>query len=1584
MKRLIIGLLLAVSLGAYGQYSYRITASGASKDKGCEKSTLTNTVTVTFNGITRSISGDDNFVTGTVFSGTYSNPITAPLTVKGSFNCQCDVSPCVSSGSATFSNPTFTLPIPFGIILCEGINLPGASNSTYNVSASFNIWKSLLDTPVNISSNLAVCTGSGITLRSNDALPSYTWEVAKGAGSFFFLKTTTTNQITVTQAELAAKFSNPSGLFSFRVRNPNCVDPAVSNPISGIQFWAPAPTATAQSIPPSCVGGSDGRINITSITGFVNQYEIVLKKQAPNGSFQPEGSAIDVIQPITFPIEIGLPISAGNYMVIVANNEDPSNLGGCNVQINLTINDPPPFTILPGFSANPVSCHPNDNGAHNDGSIQLTVANGTPPYSYQANTGSGFFAITPDNPNILNPSFSGLIPATYQIKASFQNTSTGVTCESNIVSGMVIAQPVPLNLSASKTDNLCKEKDRGAINTTVSGGNGGYSFSWSASGDYAPYSIPPVEDPADLFAGNYLLTVTDAKGCSNATPLAVTITEPALPLILTASVPSQALFGGFDMTCTQDNGIIEIDAQNEALPIATYSWLKDGSPFTPSAFTFAENLTPGTYEVTVFDANNCDASQTITLNPHPGITAIATATSSFNGFNTKCPDTNEGAGEVVSVVNAFGGISYTWFDGSTNQDIFDLLPGNYAVTVIDGNGCSDVGTLVIAPPPAIQPNIQITSDFNGAAITCPGAADGAMEAFPVNGFGNYAYLWGHGPITKEITGLGQGTYTVTVTDDFGCAVTSALDINDPATMQLNFTKTSYNGSDLTCRDAADGEIQLDVLNGAAPFAYTWSEGSTTQNIAGLAPGDYAVTVTDQNNCTQVNSVTIVNPEALEVDMQHPNNFNGFDISCNGLADGAAKAFLSGGTAPYRYAWAGGQATETILGQPAGTYSVDVLDANDCPNSGSIVLTEPDVLGLATSTDVTVSCNGFSDAQVSLTGSGGAGTYSYSLNGINYQSSNVFANLNAGLHDFFIKDGNNCVMTIGETFSEPDPLDISFQNIIDATCNDPVGSAQAVATGGNGGFVFSWFDASTNQPMNDGDILVKAIAGIYRVEVSDARNCQLADLVAVSSIGGAEFDIQNIVPVTCFGFSDGSAAINVTSGIAPFSFRWSDGQTEALASKLPSGNYFATVTDGLGCNTIKPLAIPTPAPLETSFTKVLPNCVGDCDGSIEVVVGGGIMPYTTDWTGLGQQVTLVSGLCAGNYDLRITDSNNCILEQLVDLPDPEALKVNPLFTTPICMGRCDGSIEVSGQGGTGPYTFQWLNGPAAPVNSQLCPGGYDVTITDSHGCIATEQLQLADGDPLPIDLGGQATLCVGQSRLLDAGEGWASVSWSSTIGFTSTNQSILITEPAAYFLTAIDPIGCMALDTFRLATSLDLLQAEFIMPSEAIVGDTLVAIDISWPLPERVEWTVPLSFNRLPSENPDFLFVVIPQEGTYTIAMQSFLAECRDTQEKQVVVLGPNPGESGGRLGHQEQLITHFTVFPNPNDGEFDVLVQLSEEKEIALQVVSFPKGIVEARYDGAASDFHQVGFSLKDLPQGIHFILLKVGSEQRAVRFVRG
>lgn len=1492
---------------------------------------------------------------------------------------QVSGSPTSGSDSYTQNFTINSLNIP---VTCGLVASMSGIDSNYSLNVTINVTSPLFAIPQ--VGNPGNC-GTSVDLSINDTEASYNWQVSENGVTFTTFRFNAPKNITATVKELSPSgfTTSPFNNRFIRVIGTDC-NMRRTSPVSNlIKFNAASPVLTTSKTDPSCYNSSDGRIQVdiqSANPTEVNDF-LVLLFHSPHSPTDVPIMQVAITNGFSHTLT-GLNtfgLSSKTYDLVVENNSGGLT-GNCNSQATITLISPAEI-LASELSTLQVSCNINNNGIKNDGEIVLNISNGFSPFSYDLSHNNGSFSPeSPDNSLSSTPKFGSLLTGNYRFVVTDKNG-----CQSSVSNPVTVGQPTELLVGQESVVNiLCPGKNRGAIHTNINGSNGGYIYSWSATGDYAPYTIPPVEDPINLFAGNYSLTVTDAKGCSNIAPLNVTVTEPALPLLVNATVPSRTLFGGFDMTCTQNNGIIEIDALNEALPVASYTWLKDGVPFVPSSFAFAENLTPALYQVTVLDANNCDATTSVTLNAHPGIVASTTATSSFNGFNTSCPDSDDGAGKVTAVANAVGGLSYAWFDGSTNQDIFDLMPGNYAVTVIDGNGCSDDATLVITPPPAIQPNMQVTSNFNGAAITCPGAADGTMEAFPVNGFGNYIYQWSHGPLTKAVIGLSQGTYSVTVTDEFSCSVTNSLDINDPATMELNLTKTSYHGSDLTCRDASDGEIQLNVVNGAAPHAYAWSQGSTTQNIAGLPFGEYTVTVTDQNNCTQVNSITIINPDVLAIDMQHLNNFNGFDISCNGLADGGARAFLSGGTAPYRYAWAGGQVTESIINQPAGSYTVAVLDANDCPNSGAIVLTEPNLLGLAVSIDVTVSCHSFSDAQVSLTGNGGAGTYTYSLDGTVFQNSNVFANLDAGSKNFFLRDGNNCVTMIGETLSEPDPLNIAFQNIVDATCNDPVGSAQAVAIGGNGGFAFSWFNEITNQPMNAGDVLVNVIAGIYRVEVSDARNCQLSNLVAVSSIGGAEFDIRNIVPVTCFGFSDGSAAINVTSGIAPFSFLWSDGQSQVSAVDLPAGQYFATVTDGLGCNTIQPLTIPTPDPLATAFTKVLPNCVGDCDGSIAVSVTGGTAPYTTDWTSLGQQATLVAGLCAGSYDLKTTDTNSCVLDQVVELADPETLRINPKFTAPICMGRCDGAITVTGQGGTGPYTFQWLNGSASAVNASLCPGVYEVAMTDAHGCVTAEMLELKDGNPLPINLGGEATLCVGQTKLLDAGEGWVSVNWTSTSGFQSTNQSILISEPADYFLSAIDAIGCMALDTFKLATSLDLLQAQFLMPSETVVGDTLVAIDVSWPLPDRVAWTYPLSFTLLPTENPDFLFVVVPEEGTFSIAMEAFLAECRDTEEKQVVVLGAKPGDSGGRLGHQEKLITQFTVFPNPNDGEFDVVVQLAEDREIILQVVSFPKGIVEARYDGASSDFHQVGFSLKHLAQGIHFVMLKAGNEQVLVRFMVG
>ena len=120
-----------------------------------------------------------------------------------------------------------------------------------------------------------------------------------------------------------------------------------------------------------------------------------------------------------------------------------------------------------------------------------------------------------------------------------------------------------------------------------------------------------------------------------------------------------------------------------------------------------------------------------------------------------------------------------------------------------------------------------------------------------------------------------------------------------------------------------------------------------------------------------------------------------------------------------------------------------------------------------------------------------------------------------------------------------------------------------------------------------------------------------------------------------------------------------------------------------------------------------------------------------------------------------------------------------------------------------------------------------------------------------------------------------------------------------------------------------------------------------------------------------------------MGMQSFLAECRDFREKELLVLADKKENSNGRLGYKDALVQQFSIYPNPNDGRFDVNVLLSEEKEIQLSVISFPTGSVEARYDGRSMDLHQVPFDLRNLSQGLYFILLRVGGEQQSIRFVK-
>ena len=198
--------------------------------------------------------------------------------------------------------------------------------------------------------------------------------------------------------------------------------------------------------------------------------------------------------------------------------------------------------------------------------------------------------------------------------------------------------------------------------------------------------------------------------------------------------------------------------------------------------------------------------------------------------------------------------------------------------------------------------------------------------------------WSNGATTEDLTGLGAGTYELTVTDANGCEVSidGGVEITEPNILEIAIDATA----DASCNGATDGSIDITVSGGTAPYSYAWSNGATTEDLAGLGAGTYELTITDANGCEAKidGGVEITEPNILEIAIDAT-----ADASCNGAADGSIDVTISGGTAPYTYAWSNGAATEDLSGLGAGTYELTVTDANGCEVSidGGVEITEPE-------------------------------------------------------------------------------------------------------------------------------------------------------------------------------------------------------------------------------------------------------------------------------------------------------------------------------------------------------------------------------------------------------------------------------------------------------------------------------------------------------------------------------------------------------------------------------------------------------------------------------------------------------------------
>jgi len=758
-----------------------------------------------------------------------------------------------------------------------------------------------------------------------------------------------------------------------------------------------------------------------------------------------------------------------------------------------------------------------------------------------------------------------------------------------------------------------------------------------------------------------------------------------------------------DSVCIQDSIYISLGAPftidlqiDDTVTTSTYYWFKNG--------VFFDSTTVNELYFPIVQQSDLDVYHCLITNPHtPFLTLnsraktllLCTISSSLATNDINCNGANNG----LATVNTSGGTppySYLWSNGNTAATASGLSSGSYSVTLTDANNCQEISSIQITEPDALALNLQ-----NSNQISCNGNTDGAANYTATGGTLPYSYLWSNGNTTTTASGLSAGTYSVTLTDANNCQEISSIQITEPDALALNL----QNSSQISCNGNTDGAASYIASGGTLPYTYLWSNGNTTTTASSLSAGSYTVTLTDANNCQQIASIQITEPDALALNIQ-----NSTQISCNGNIDGTANYAASGGTLPYSYLWSNGNTTTTASGLSAGTYTVTLTDANNCQEISSIQITEPNALALNLQNSTQITCNGNTDGTASYAATGGTLPYTYLWS--NGNTTATASGLSAGSYSVTLTDANNCQEISSILITEPDALTLNLQNSTQISCNGNTdGAASYTATGGTLPYTYLWSNGNTVATASG------LSAGTYSVTLTDDNNCQQISSIQITEPDALALNLQNSTQITCNGNTDGAASYAATGGTLPYTYLWSNGNIAATASGLSAGSYSVTLTDGNNCQEISSIQITEPDALALNLLSSTPiTCNGNTDGAASYTATGGTLPYSYLWSN-GNTTATASGLSAGSYSVTLTDGNNCQQISSIQITEPDAIALNVISSTPItCSGNTDGAATFAVTGGTSPYSYLWSNGNTTTTATGLSAGSYSVSITDALNCL----------------------------------------------------------------------------------------------------------------------------------------------------------------------------------------------------------------------------------------------------------------------------
>ena len=1055
--------------------------------------------------------------------------------------------------------------------------------------------------------------------------------------------------------------------------------------------------------------------------------------------------------------------------------------GSCSDTVSFTLNDPLPLGSVFTDSSR-VDCNGDTTG-----SLTVTPFNGSQPFSFTWTP-----SVTAGASDSIAIDLSG-------------NTQYVVEIEDG--NGCIIRDTAslfePAAFSIAFTDSTsvqCNGDSSGSVTITPNGGTPGYSYAWTSSLG-ATVATTPDSIAIDLPSAEYFVTVTDLRGC-----------ELNDSINLVDPTPITAIVDTFNSSCGINDGIA-IVTPSGGTPGYSFAWDSAGVALGVTSDTIT-GLFAGIYNVVVTDANNCPASFAANISDQG-----APIISLDSKTNARCDNVCDGQ-ISLNVISFNDTVQFVWSNGDTIEDITNLCDGVYTLVATDTAGCSATYRDTIINIDTLE-TLMSSSPLSCGLSVCD--AEAKVVASGVTS--PYSYQWSTAltDTIDSVTNLCAGTYIVTVTGANGCIGLDSAIIANPATFTL-----SSSGDSVSCNADMDGIARVDLITGgSAPFSYAWSTAltDTIDSVSGLGIGQYFVTVTGNDGCSDVDTVNIFEPDTIS------SSFFVVDADC-GVANGSVTASPSGGNGIYSYIWPVGGVTTSAFDTfyTANIYDVTINDQKGCNN---IIEFTVNNIGAPTITHDSIrneSCPGNCDGGIYVSVSGGLPIYLYQWTP-GLTTDQDLDSVCPNIYTLRVTDQNSCVRFYTDTIEAADTLRVNASFISDASGTSSCdGSATVTVSGGVPTYSFAWTGGESTQTAT------ALCVGMNYVTVTDQNGCFTIDSVQINASSTIILDSSNVNDNVCGATPCvGDVFVLAVGGTGALTYAWDNGDFGQLTTLRCAGFAFVTVTDAIGDTAVFSFRVTDIGGPVITKSKTDISCFSACDGVARVGVGFGTFTYL--WPFDGSTNDSLDGLCPGSYEVRVTQtSTGCVTSDTINIVEPLQIASSFVPTESNC-NTSDGQIIAIVSGGTGPYSYSWLDNSLVPLTpaqttdtaSNIGSGIYNVSVTDSRQCSQVIQTTLNDigGPSIVLDSVNDVScfgLCDGGIFVTTTGTGTLSYSWTGG----STNEDLTNSCAGPFTLQVSDVPGCKTFlqdtinDAQEIITSLNIVST----PSNSSTCDGEANISVS--------------------------------------------------------------------------------------------------------------------------------------------------------------